>query len=353
MADTDETRRAAWPLLGLFALVFAALFAATFALPHDRYIRYQQLLPTLQFRTVWGYERIAFDKIPIDIAIVGNSRLQAGVRAPLLQAKLGKALGRPVHVANLSLPQEGDDAHYVIVKQLLRDHPEVKLIVLSAIGQMPREAHPAFRDMADARDIAAAPVLINSAYFTNLAAVPYRQMALFVQTLFPHAFGDRVRFDRAHYAGTDFDTTRSFASPTGRYVDRDAVHTAAELRPGADARMNSIAPPLLPPSLADYEFAIERTYTPRIARLAKANGTKVVFLYTPVFAHAVPVKGANFYRRFGPLLQADFLAQDPRNYSDYAHSNRIGSARLTGWLAGQIVDRRLLEATPLPTEKGR
>ena len=235
----------AWPLLALLALGFLAFNAATLLLPHDPYARYQQLLPTIQFRAVWGYERTVFDKTPIDVAVVGNSRLGAGVSAPQLQQQLSAALGRNVNVANLSMPQEGQNTHYVIAKRLLEHHPEVKLIILSAIGQMPREGHPAFRNLADARDVVGAPILLNADYANDLAFLPWRQISLFVQGLFPATFGIHD-FAGSAYDGPGYDTTASFRTPTGNYVDRDSIHSDAELRGQADARAATIDAPQLP-----------------------------------------------------------------------------------------------------------
>ncbi len=103
-----------WLLLAAVVLSFFGLSAATLALPHDPLVRYQQLAPTLHFRSIWSYERVAMDKTPIDIAIIGNSRLQSAISAPVVQARLSERLGRPVHVVNLSLPQEGRNAHYAM-----------------------------------------------------------------------------------------------------------------------------------------------------------------------------------------------------------------------------------------------
>lgn len=330
--------RSPWGLLGLMLATFFALNAATLLLPHDPYIRYQQLLPTLQYRAVWGYERMAFDKTPIDVAIIGNSRLQAAISSPALEDRLTRELGRPIHVANLSMPQEGQNVHYVIARQLMRTHPEVKLIIFSAIEQMPREGHPAFRNIAEASDLVSAPVLLNTEYFSDLSYVPYRQMSLFVQTLFPEAFGNHVAFDAANYIGPRFDSTRSFDTPTGGHVDRDGIHTAEELMPDARVRATSITPPLLPAWAKDQEFAKERFYTREIADLANANGTRLVFLYTPIFHFEMPVQDADFYTARGSLLEARFLAADPRNFSDYGHVNRIGAAKVTQWLGDRMVE---------------
>jgi len=341
-AATDTPTVRSWPQIALVLATFVALCFGTTLLPHDPYIRYQQLAKTIQFPAAWGYERIAFDPTPVDVAIVGNSRLQASVSAPQLQQELTRKLGKPVHVANFSMPQEGRNAHYAIVRNLLEHRPEVKLIVLSAIEQMPRDGHPAFRNIAEPEDIAEAPVLINRDYLKDLAQVPFRQMSLFVQTQFPQAFGVSAQWRRKSYFGTGYDTTASFHSPTGNFVDRDSVIPAADLMGPARERAESITPPVLPASAAGIEFAIERHYTTEIAELARAKGVKIAFLYAPIYHYPMTLQDQSFYEAIGPVLQEKFLSDHSDWYSDYGHLNRRGAVKATSALADFIAGQGLL-----------
>jgi len=346
MVDTSTTsppepeNRAA-PVGRLFLTIFATaivLCAAALALPHNPYIRFQQLAKTIQFGSQWIYERVDLDPAPIDVVIVGNSRLGAGVSGPQLQAALRQKTGdATLRVANVSMPQEGRNIHYVIVKRLLERHPEVKLIVLSAIEQMPRDGHPAFRDLADTGDVLGAPILINRDYANDVGILPYRQMSLFVQTRWPGLFGDVTRLDPRLYRGTDFDQSATFRLPDGKIVDRDTIQDRARLAATASERLRSITRPLLPASAADYEFAIERSYTRRIAAMARARGVSVMFLYLPIYTDREKMGDLDFYQEIGPVLRPDFLDGDYRLYSDYAHLNRYGTAKATAWLADQIV----------------
>lgn len=326
-----------WLLLGLVLASFFGLCAGTLFLPHDPYVRYQELAPTLHFRTVWSYERLAFDKTPIDIAIIGNSRLQSGIAAPVVQARLREKLGRDVHVANLSMPQEGRNAHYVIAKELFEHHPEVKLVLVSAIEAMPRESHPAFRNIAEAGTMLGSPVLINRAYLDDLAFLPFRQLSLFVKSRFPEAFGITT-FRRSEYFGTDFDTTQSFVSPTSGFVDRERAGPLDELRRTARERVVSITPPVLPASLASAEFAVEHRYTRAIAQLAKANGTAMAFVYLPIFGNAEPLRQEGFYRSLGPLVTAPCLAGRADIYADYGHLTRGGAHEISVALADRLAE---------------
>ncbi|OYW47485.1 MAG: hypothetical protein B7Y36_17795 [Novosphingobium sp. 28-62-57] len=334
---------ASWTQIALVLLTFAALSIGSAFLPHDPYVRYQQLTETIQFPAVWGYERIVFDPAPIDVAVVGNSRLQAAISAPQLSQELSQSLGRPVTVANLSMPQEGRNAHYAIVRNLLEHRPEVKLIILSAIEQMPREGHPAFRSIAEAGDLATAPLLINRDFLKDAAQIPFRQMSLFVQTQMPAPFGVTRQFRKQEYFGTGYDSTFSFRSPTGNFVDRDSIVPAADLLPPARARAESITPPLLPASAADMEFTVERVYTRKIAEMARAKGVRVAFLYAPIYHYPLPLKDQSFYEAIGPVLQEKFLSAHPDWYSDYGHLNRRGAVQSTTALGTFIAAQGLLK----------
>lgn len=335
--EQDIDARRPWLLLGLVLASFFGLCTATLFLPHDPYVRYQQLASTLHFRTVWTYERLAFDKTPIDIAIIGNSRLQSAIAAPVVQARLREKLGRDVHVANLSMPQEGRNAHYVIAQELFKHHPEVKLVLLSAIEAMPRESHPAFRNIAEVGTIFGSPVLINRAFLDDLAFVPYRQMSLFVQTRFPEAFGLR-QFSRADYYGTDFDTSQSFVSPTSGVVDRERAGPVDELRRTARERVQSITPAVLPAALAPAEFAVEYHYTRAIADLAMANGTGIGFIYLPIFENPEPLRQASFYRGLGPVVNAPCIAGRPDIFLDYGHLTRPGAHEISRTISDVLVE---------------
>jgi hypothetical protein len=331
----------------LFAVVIAtmaALFAATLALPHDPYIRYQQLAKTIQFRDQWVYERIALDRTPIDVAIVGNSRVQAGISGPALQDALRRATGKPLYVANLGMPQEGRNIHYATIKRLLVDHPEVKLIVLSVIEEMPRQGHPAFRDLADTGDIIAAPKLFNFEYVDDVAVLPYRQISLFVQSLAPALFGDATRLDPRTYPGSNFDSTKTLRLPDGRIVERDRIVDPVQLAANAAKVRGGRKGQLLPDSLADYEFAKERTYTRRIAELAREHHVSLLFVHLPVYQDEARVRDMAFYQAFGPVLRPDFMADNYQLYSDYGHANVNGTRRVTNWLANAITDDTRLKA---------
>lgn len=323
-------------LLLLFLLVFALCCAAAMALPHSTYIRFQQVATSSMRPGVWIYERIEFDPAPIDVAIIGASRTETGISGPKLQAALSSRLGRPVGVANLSMPADGRDLHYEIAKRLIRAHPEVKLILLSLTEHPSRTGHPAFRSLADTRDILAGPKLINPGYLDDVTYLPYRQLTLFAQSQAPSLFGVRSAFDPAAYWGTGYDSTHSYWSANGRFVDRDAILSPTVLADQARGKVAQRTRVFLPPWARDYEYSIERHYTRALDALAREHGVQIGFVYLPVYAHASQIGDRDFYAARGLVFDASFLADRSDNYSDYAHLNRYGSERMTAWLAERL-----------------
>jgi len=324
-------RLLAWLLAGGLAFVLMACL-----LPHDPYLRVQQLSHTIHFRTQWSYERTHFDDTPIDIAVIGNSRLAAGVNAPLVAELMSKAQGAPVRVVNFSTPQEGRNTHFALAEDLLEMRSDVKLILLSVVEQAPRVTHPAFRHLGDAGDVIMAPKLINRDYFADLAYLPYRQIALFVQSFAPARFGYDAEFDATGYRGPDYNTTSTYTLPDGGIIDRDIAPPEPELAAAAKRRIRGVRPPALPAALEDWEFSVERHYTKAIVELAAEKGVKIAFLYLPIYSDQGGVRDKAAYEAYGPLLEATPWIDQAEAFSDYGHFNQTGSTGLASWLAPQL-----------------
>lgn len=335
-------------LLALSLSMFVMLCVGAVFLPHDPYLRYQQLSNTLQFRLEWVYDRIHHDPTPIDVALVGVSRTQASISAPKATEMLSQALGREVEFANLSMPQQGRNAHFAVVRQLLDTRPETQVLVLSVVEQMPRMAHPAYRNIAEAEDIIRAPILINYNYFSDLAFLPWRQTALTVQQIDPGLFGAKSRFDPSRYEGTRLDSTLSYQSPTGSYVDRDKVVPKAELDGQTKSYLSNLSPSRLSAELVDYEFAGEKFYLRKIVELARERDVQIVFLYLPIYKGPTEILDDGYDPTYGPLLSATFIVDEPTWFSDYGHLNRYGSPRATKWFSDGLVD--LIERDELKLE---
>ena len=120
--------------LVLFLLGIAlGLAVAACLLPERPYERWQLLDGTIHARARWIYERVHFDPRPIDVMIVGPSRIARGLDPLQLQDLLSRP-GRPVHVVNFALPEGGRNINDVIVEEALSKKTP-KLIIIGVIPE--------------------------------------------------------------------------------------------------------------------------------------------------------------------------------------------------------------------------
>lgn len=326
------------------ATIGVALLAAVAAamLPDNEYQRFSTLEKTIQNRLRWVYERINYDPTPIDVAFLGPSRGGAGISAPRIEAAL-KARGIDVNVVNLSLPENGRDLHWVIEQQLLAKKAP-KLLVIAVIEKPGRFGHPAYKYVAPTRDVIDPAYAGNINYPANLIYLPYRQLRLFAARLVPGAFDLPARFDPAKYAGTSFDSTRSFRTGDGIWVERDKRVSRDVLEAGKVTYERGVRPPVLGARFADQEFGDERTYIDRMAAAARARGIKVAFVFLPYFEGPATVQERAFYEARGPLLDAHFVASHDEWFADVAHLNHDGAVAVSDWLVDQLAP--MLATTP-------
>jgi hypothetical protein len=319
----------------IFAVALIAAVAAA-ALPDNEYQRYSSLEKTIHNRLRWIYERIHFDPTPIDVAIIGPSRSGAAVSAPALEARFA-ASGRPLRAVNFSLPENGRDLHWIIADQLMTARTP-KLIVIAVIEKPGRYGHSAYKYIAPTDKLVDPGYAGNLNYLSNLIYLPYRQMRLFAARLFPAAFDMPAAFDPARYAGADFDSTVSFTTGDGIHVERNHRVPKASLEAGVARLEHGMRPPLLGPGLADVEFGDERLHVARIAEAAQVRGIKLAFLFLPYYTGPAVVQERGFYERYGPVIDAGFLASHDEWFADVGHLNHDGALVLSNWLAPQLAE---------------
>lgn len=320
----------------LLAVLGVALLGAmaVSALPDNEYQRFSSLEKTIQNRLRWIYERTHYDATPIDVAFLGPSRGGAAVSAPRVEAALA-ARGVEARVVNFSLPENGRDLHWVIQKQLLSQKAP-RLLVIAVAEKPGRLGHPAYKYVAPASAVIDPGYIGNLNYLQNLIYLPYRQMRLFAARLLPGVFELRDRFDPARYAGTQFDSTVSFRTGDGIWVERDKIVPRGELEAGKARYEAGVNPPVLGPRFADQEFGNERAYIRRMVAAAEARGIKVVFLFLPYFEGPAEVQERAFYEAQGPLLDAHFVSSHDEWFSDVAHLNHDGALVVSNWLAERL-----------------
>jgi hypothetical protein len=312
-----------------YILAFAFLTAVVAALlPDDPYQRWQLLDGTIHKNARWIYERTNFDSTPIDVAFLGPSRTQAAVIAPQLEAAL-RANGIPAHVVNFSLPENGRDLNYVIARELFRTKSP-KVLVIGVIEKPSRFGHPAFKYLAPSWLVADPSYFINLNYLSNLIYLPYRQMKLFLADLWPSLMGLTKTFNPATYLGSNIDMRPA------ALVNRINPAPRDELISDVNKLEKGIHPPILPASLRDVEFGDERHFIREIAELAREKGTRVVFLSLPYYTGPDDIQEEPFYRQFGDVINASFLASHAELYADHAHLTPHGARVLTDWLVPYI-----------------
>lgn len=336
-ADEHQTLASpAQAALGI-ALGFALALMVTLLLPFDSYIAWQQARGTDLFHARWLYERMVYDPSRIDVALIGSSRFESGLSAPLVSAKLEQELGHPVQVANLSLVMPGRDFAYESVKLLLAHHPEVELIVLTDDGDVV-DSHAYFPQVASVADVLRAPVFVNTKYASNLLQIPYRNLSNVAQQLAPLAFGVETRFNPGDYAGTGLDRTMGYQTPDGA-----RKNGALRGDPAALIRMSAAAVARQRSGLAKlgmlddrYRLAVDRTYVARIAALAGRCGVRVAFMRLPLVGPIQSPGSADSYRRFGPEIDLSAVASHTDFYWSAAHFNRQGAVAVSELAGAQL-----------------
>lgn len=248
--------------------------------------------------------------------------------APQLEAAL-RANGIPAHVVNFSLPENGRDLNYVIARELFRTKSP-KVLVIGVIEKPSRFGHPAFKYLAPSWLVADPSYFINLNYLSNLIYLPYRQMKLFLADLWPSLTGLTKTFDPATYLGSNIDMRPA------ALVNRINPAPRDELISDVNKLEKGIHPPILPASLRDVEFGDERHFIREIAELAREKGTRVVFLSLPYYTGPDDIQEEPFYRQFGDVINASFLASHAELYADHAHLTPHGARVLTDWLVPYI-----------------
>lgn len=339
------TARYSWAMAGGALL----LLLAALVLPWSPQVAWQQAAGSDMVHAGWVHDRIHHDPTPIDVAVIGSSRMEAAISPRILAQTLSQRLGRTVSVANLSIVRPGRDLHARIVADLLARHPEVKLILLSDDGFMV-SSHPLFRDIAPPAALVQAPMLLNPAYVGNLLALPYRNIANLAGTLFPGWFGIQRDFDPHHYAGAGLDRSEGYTLPSGHRRNGDLTMPLIPLTRDAQAAVALQGVGLVGklPLPDRYKYAVDQAYVAQIADLARRHRVRIAFVSLPVFGPRQLEGSTQFYQRFGPDFTFTELAADAALFQDGLHMNHHGALMVTPRLAQRIAPL-LCPAMPGPS----
>jgi hypothetical protein len=328
-------RRVSWAgkLVAILGVALVAAAGAA-ALPDNPYQRWQLIENTLYANATWSYERIHFDPRPIDVAILGASRSQMGLSAPVVAARLA-ALGAPLTVANLSVVEDGRNIEWAIADELFRaKHPRVVVVMIAE--SVSRWGHPGFKYVAPAAAVAAPPTPLLHNYLSDLAYLPYRQLVLFAARFAPGLFDLRDRFDGPRYAAKATDYSLSQTLADGKRIDMDRSVPAADLDAERRAFAASRHESLLPPVISRFTDVDNRVYVGAIARLAASHGARVIFVFLPEFGGATTIEDRAFYAARGTIADDGDLARDAGLFQSFSHLNRRGAVIASDRLADTI-----------------
>lgn len=314
-----------------FAFVFAAIvltltaLAASVVAPEVRYYRWQEHTSGTTRKADWIYERLHFDPTPIDVALIGTSRMAGGVSGPDVEAAYCRATGRRIRVANLSIPETGRNMHYVIAKEAIRAKaPALTIVELNEVET--RKPHNGFIVLADAGDVLTAPAFINLNYFSDLARLPGRQALSWFRWLAGRG-AVRDHFDPALYAGHDLDRTRALPLLDGRVMSRFVTMPEPDLDAARDAREREASSLRLPGPLGFLEHRLSRIYLAKIEKTAHAAGRKVDYVFLPAWrAGTMPVAmPADLGITNDVIDLGGAIAEDPGKWLDATHVNAWGA----------------------------
>jgi hypothetical protein len=317
----------------ILAVAVLAAVGVSF-LPDDPYQRFQLLHDTDFQKISWIYERIHYDPKPVDVAIIGPSRTLLGVSADEVEKRLA-TLGKPASVANLSIVAAGRNLEWVMVDELYKTKKPRTIVI--AIDEKPDPwGHPMFKYIAAAESVMLPPSLLLHNYIYDISYLPFRQIELFAASIFPRVFEIDREFDPVRYAKTRSDFTTSFSGGDGQWIDMDRVVSAAELSAehlrALEGRHNSI----VPKAVSGVVEADDRLYVDKIARLAAAHGTKLLFVYAPAFKGELDPESRRYYERYGTVVDNGDLARQSELFSHWSHFNHAGAMILSNRIAEAV-----------------
>jgi hypothetical protein len=321
-------------VLAIFGVLSAGVLIA---LPHDKYLRYQALNDPKAPNSYWIYERIHFDPTPIDVTFIGTSRTGLSVHTRRLEEDLADH-GIHAKAVNFYGVRNGVNMQFVIVKELLSNR-KIKLLVLEMTEREERKPHEFFFLYADPVDVMTAPPLININYLSDIARLPGRQLKLALQTQLQKRGLWYADFVPPPYEGSNLDHAEFIQTLDHEVYHRVASHTEAEMQALRDQWLRGITGRVLPRPFGDLEFRLPRYYENEILDLARARGTKVVFLYEPQYGGPQNPPPYEQYANRAELINPWQQIQDYRFWIDENHLNWEGAKRLTDYTADVLAER--------------
>lgn len=296
-------------------------------LPHDSYHRYQSYDSVTTQKTDWIYERLHFDPAPIDVVLIGTSRMGGGLSAPLIEQYFCAATGNHIQIANFSVPELGRNMHYAIAQEATGTKaPELIVVELNEIES--RKPHNGFVAIASAKDILTAPIAININYFSDIIRLPGRQAQLFFSALV-NSYHLRKAFDPEAYPGRHLDRTQILDQIDGTVISRDFTLPQAQLEALTERRLAMQKPIyILPKPLRALEYRFSKHYLEKIRRSVKDIGATTDFVYLPAYKSPEklpPALSESLGLRMPPITIGEHTRTNPDMWIDATHVNANGA----------------------------
>jgi len=329
--------------IATFVLTVVIILCGLTALPHNRYLRFQELASESvhYMRAKWIYERIHFDRTPIDIVFIGTSHTQSGINSKLVEDTLKKN-GIDQRVANFAIPHLGRDLHYLLVRELIENRG-VKKLVIEVQEDEARAPHPAFQRLADVGDLLSSPLIINTGYFDNLIRLPLRQLTLFLHTRLPELTGHNLEFDPRTYEGAHWDDTYILhgtgAARVAKHTEESLVESSAKLQRNYITKSSFASKFTLPNQPHSLLQRYDYFYLQELIDLARAKKIEIVFLYLPFFHGPEQPSNFKFLQPFGMILSPKEVLKDPGFWQNEDHLNFAGASALSVWVGRTLAEQ--------------
>jgi len=354
-AFSSPKSAAGFALLLLLLLLAPALAGRALLPPRD------QIYSSAPER--WGpyayFHRQIFEETnEADIVFMGSSHIGCGIDTPRVQRELSRKLGRDATVFSLGWPYAGFDGLYFIARDLLQ-HRRVKMLVIQdefAGTPIPHfAASRLFRFADDAEVLRGLPLNVQAGFYAEaIRGMPRNLLGLVRPNLPVDASPGRTNAWEGFYHAPGIESR--LGTLTARigfdYDPEFADFTPATPALPAEVRVYSAE------TKSDFEFSGPPTppaqlhFARQLAELAKAHGTKLVFIHLPEFTE---MRAENIHEReiWPEALGADaaMLGVPPAKlfrgisddevrklYYDPGHLNQNGQAWFTQFITPALLD---------------
>lgn len=288
-------------------LTLLACGVLAIVIPDNKAARYNQTTGDAR-KGKWVFD-VLHSSATIDVAFFGSSYTLQAIDPRVVE----EALDHRQSVFNFAMPYAGRDLEYVLVKETLQAK-RVKVIVVQLRVREGRTSHPHFCELADKQDLATAPLFPFLLPLGSLDCVFRRQLGL----LLPLNL-------RAHPDDTfsgQYVSTLGF-KPRTVTMPRDALNRQQDSHTG----------PALPSWFGDVEFSYSKEYVKRIAQLASASGSQLVFLYLPNYKQHLPPRDMGLVSSLGKVVfLPDEVIDNPQYREDEGHFNAVGAGQISRYV---------------------